>query len=62
MPCDYRGYIFSKLFSPECFQNYINIFPNDLFYIDTNRKIANYADDNHLYHANDCAISLKDAL
>ena len=36
-----------------------NIFLNDLFYVDMNCEIANYADDNHLYYADNCAITLK---
>ena len=39
-----------------------NIFLNDLFYVDMNCEIANYADDNHLYYANNCAITLKNVL
>ena len=40
----------------------VNIFLNDLFYVDTNCDIANYADDNHIYYANSCAITLKNVL
>ena len=36
-----------------------NIFLNDLFYVDMNCEIANYADDNHLYYADNCAITQK---
>ena len=36
-----------------------NIFLNDLFYFNMNCDIANYADDNHLYYAKSCAITLK---
>ena len=39
-----------------------NIFLNDLFYVDMNCEIANYADDNHLYYADNCPITLKNAL
>ena len=39
-----------------------NIFLNDLFYVDMNCDIANYADDNHIYYANSCAITLKNVL
>ena len=39
-----------------------NIFLNDLFYVDMNYDIANYADDNHLYYANSCTITLKNVL
>ena len=39
-----------------------NIFLNDLFYVDMNCEIANYADDNHLYYADNCAITLKNVL
>ena len=38
------------------------IFLNDLFYVDMNCEIANYADDNHLYYADNCAITLKNVL
>ena len=37
----------------------LNIFPNDLFYVKMNCEIAYYADDNHLYHAHHCDITLK---
>ena len=36
-----------------------NTFLNDLFYVDMNCVIANYADHNHLYYADNCAITLK---
>ena len=39
-----------------------NIFLNDLFYVDVNCEIANHSDDNHLYHADNCAITLKNVL
>ena len=39
-----------------------NLFLNDLFYVDMNCDIANYADDNHLYHANSWAVTLKNVL
>ena len=39
-----------------------NSFLNDLFYVDMNCEIANYADDNHLYYADNCAITLKNVL
>ena len=39
-----------------------NIFLNDLFYVDMNYDIANYADDNHLHYAKSCAIILKNVL
>ena len=39
-----------------------NIFRNYLFCVDMNCEIANYADDNHLYYADNCAITLKNVL
>ena len=39
-----------------------NIFLNDLFYVDMNCDTANYADDDHIYNANSCAITLKNVL
>ena len=36
-----------------------NIFINDLFYVKLSGNIANYADDNHLYDANECLDSLQ---
>ena len=39
-----------------------NIFLNDLFYVKMNCEIANYADDNHLYYAHHCDITLKNTL
>ena len=39
-----------------------NIFLNDLFYVDMNCEIANYADDNHLYYADDCSITPNNVL
>ena len=39
-----------------------NIFLNDLIYVGMNYEIANYADDDHLYYANNYAITPKTAL
>jgi hypothetical protein len=39
-----------------------NIFINDLFYVDMYCKIANYADDNHLYCHNKCITKLQDTI
>ena len=39
-----------------------NIYLNDLFYVGMNCLIANYADDNCLYYANSCMITLRNIL
>ena len=39
-----------------------NIFLNDLFYVDINCDVSNYADDNHLYYADNRAITLINVL
>jgi hypothetical protein len=39
-----------------------NIFINDLFLLDLNGSLANYADDNHLYNENKSILMLKDSL
>ena len=36
-----------------------NLFLNDLFFVKLSGKIANYADDNHLYNKNECIENLK---
>ena len=39
-----------------------NIFINELFFLDIDSQIANYADDNHIYNKNSCVISLQNSL
>ena len=39
-----------------------NIFLNDLFFMKIKSKIANYADDNHIYNSNPCPESLQNIL
>ena len=39
-----------------------NIFLNDLFYVDMNCDIANYADDNHINYAISCTNTLNNFL
>ena len=39
-----------------------SIFLNDLFYVDMNCEISNHVDDNHLYYADNYAITLKNVL
>ena len=36
-----------------------NLFLNGLFFVKLSGKIANYADDNHLYNKNECIENLK---
>ena len=39
-----------------------NIFLNDLFFVKMTSEIANYADDNHLYHKHNCRATLQTIL
>ena len=39
-----------------------NIFLNDLFYVNMTSEIANYTDDNHLYHEDKCYNVLRNVL